>query len=71
MATNNNNTRLKLLKSDLNDINNDIKKVQQQLINLLKTTNIEYIDLYYFINLIDTLKARKNKIQYLIALEYE
>ncbi len=57
----------KALKKELDNINKDIKKVNDNLIKGLESIGIEYIDLYTYINLIDTLTIRKNKIQYLIA----
>lgn len=61
----------KELQVELNKINKDIKKVNDNLIKALMTVGIEYIDLYTYINLIDKLTLRKNKIQYLIAVNIE
>ena len=63
MTKQDNNT----LNKELELINQDIKKVNDNLIKALQSVGIEYIDLYTYINLLDTLTIRKNKIQYLIA----
>lgn len=59
----------KELEESLNECNEEIKQLQNRLIDTLNIVSIEYIDLYEFINEIDTLKTRKNKLAYLIAVK--
>lgn len=61
----------KALNDQLKLVNKDIKKVNDNLIKALMTVGIEYIDLYTYINLLDNLTTRKNKLQYLIAVNIE
>lgn len=61
----------KQLQTELDKINADIKKINNNLIKALQTVGIEYIDLYTYINLINKLTLRKDKIQYLIAVNIE
>ena len=59
---------------DNTEINKELKKIQYEidmlnndLIKALSSSGIELIDLYFFINTLDVLKARKNKLMYLKA----
>lgn len=58
----------KALNKELEAINNDIKILNDNLIKALKVATIEYIDLYVYIDRLNVLLTRKNKIQYLIAI---
>ena len=46
----------------MKEINNDLKAIQASLLNQLKSTNIEYIDLYSYADKINTLKIKKNTL---------
>lgn len=59
----------KELEESLKECDEDIKKLQNRLIDTLNIVSIEYVDLYEFINEIDTLKTRKNKLAYLLAVK--
>ena len=59
----------KELQKELDKINQDIQKLNNNLIAGLQTAGIEFIDLYRYIDLLDILTVRKNKIQYLIATD--
>nr|WP_295000902.1 hypothetical protein [uncultured Methanobrevibacter sp.] len=63
------NKSKKELENDLKECDEEIKKLQNRLTDLLNIMSIEYIDLYEFINELDTLKSRKNKIKYLLAVD--
>ena len=57
------------LDVELEKVNEDIQKLTDSLIKVLTDVGIEYIDLYAYINKIENLKSRKNKIEYMIASE--
>lgn len=57
------------LDVELEKVNEDIQKLTDSLIKVLNDVGIEYIDLYAYINKIENLKSRKNKIEYMIASE--
>ena len=48
--------------SDMDDVNESIKKLQTDLINQLRHTNIEYIDLLTYYNSLEKLKLLKQTI---------
>lgn len=62
------NDRKALLK-ERDKINAEIDILNKNLINALNTIGIEYIDLYAFIDRLNVLMSRKNKIHYLLAIE--
>ena len=51
------------LDVELEKVNEDIQKLTDSLIKVLNDVGIEYIDLYAYINKIENLKSRKNKIE--------
>ena len=51
------------LTKELEAINKDIKKVNNNLIDALNAVGIEYINLYQYINLINNLKLKKQQIK--------
>lgn len=57
------------LDMELEKVDEDIQKLTDSLIKVLTDVGIEYIDLYTYIQKIDNLKARKNKIEFMIASE--
>ncbi len=59
------------LNEELEKVNEEIQKLTDNLIKALQDIGIEYIDLYTYINLINNLTTRKNKIQYLLATNLE
>ena len=58
-------------KKELKNINDDIDAMAKKLIKQLKSQPLDTIDLYYYINVLNVLKVRKNKIMTLIALDYQ
>lgn len=59
-----NNTQI---NKELQKIQYEIDTLNNDLIKALNNSGIELIDLYFFINTLDVLKARKNKLMYLKA----
>ena len=59
---------LKELKRQLDNTNKALDDVKRTLIKHIDIVGIEYINLYDYINKINTLKTRKNLILYKIAL---
>ena len=56
-------------KKELDKTNKELKQLSNLLIETLETTPIEFINLYEFINLIDTLNTKKQKLLYIIATD--
>ena len=46
--------------SELKNVNKQLDKLQQSLINQLNTTNIEYIDLLSYYRKVEALKSKKD-----------
>ena len=59
----------KAYNKGLKDINYELEVLTKDLIEALKSSSIEYVDLYAFIRTKDNLISRKNKLQYLKALD--
>lgn len=59
------------LNVELEKVNEDIQKLNDNLIKVLTDVGIEYIDLYGYIDRINTLQTRKSKIEYMIATKIE
>lgn len=59
------------LNEELEKVNEEIQTLTDNLIKALQDIGIEYIDLYTYINLVNNLTTRKNKIQYLLATNLE
>lgn len=56
-------------KKELDKTTNELKQLTQLLIETLETTPIEFINLYEFISMVDTLNTKKQKLLYLIATD--
>lgn len=59
------------LNEELKKVDEDIEKLSNNLIKALQEIGIEYIDLYTYIDQLNKLSTRKNKIQYLLAVDIE
>lgn len=57
------------LNEELEKVNEDIEKLNNNLIKALTDIGIEFVDLYTYINHINNLTSRKNKLQHLIAVK--
>lgn len=51
-----------MANNDLKRINKQINQLQTELLKQLQTTNIEYIDLYRYVNQLEALKIKKDSI---------
>ena len=56
-------------KKELNKVSNELNELSKLLISQLEESPIEYINLYQYIDIIDTLTIKKNKLLYLIATD--
>ena len=54
---------------ELDKVTKELDKVAELLKEQLDSTPIEFIDLYQYISLIDTLSTKKQKLIYLSAME--
>lgn len=59
----------KELAQELNEINADIKRLESNLIKGLQIVGIEQLNINAFLDQLEVLQLRKNKIKYLIALD--
>lgn len=59
---------LKELKRKLDNTNKAINKLSDTLIKHINVVGIEYVNLYDYINKLNTLKTKKNLLLYQIAL---
>lgn len=59
------------LEKSLKECNDEIAQLQQRLIDALNAVGIEYVDLYSFINEMNVLETRKNKLNYLLAIKIQ
>ena len=59
----------KELVAELKEVNNDIKTLESNLIKGLQVVGIEQLNLTSFLDQLEVLQLRKNKIKYLIALD--
>ena len=63
------NEQLDTYKKELDKTNKELEQLGELLKESIDTMGLEYIDLYKFISLCDTLTTKKNKLIYLIGVQ--
>ena len=63
------NEQLATYKKELDKTNKELEQLGELLKESIDTMGLEYIDLYKFISLCDTLTTKKNKLIYLIGVQ--
>lgn len=56
-------------KKELDKVNKELDQLGELLKESIDTMGLEYIDLYRFIDLCDTLTTKKSKLIYLIGVQ--
>lgn len=56
-------------KKELDKTNKELEQLGEVLKESIDTMGLEYIDLYKFMSLCDTLTTKKNKLIYLIGVQ--
>lgn len=63
------NEQLDTYKKELDKTNKELDQLGELLKESIDTIGLEYIDLYKFISLCDTLTTKKSKLIYLIGVQ--
>lgn len=66
-----NTSKVATYRAEISKERAELERLSLSLISLLQTVDIEYIDFYSIINQINNHTTIINKLEYLIALEYQ